>query len=237
MSTTTLPEPPTVPTIKLGRLTYKLTYANLFRKHTEQELDRLTASIVSNKIRLPVITYTSDVFGRRAVIDGATRLAIAMAHGLSVPVKDLGPLSDGAARELAVTLNADRRHLTPEEQQAARAERIERVVACIESGLSLREVSRQEKVSHEQVRQDLLKSRNVNGLTIRTTEQSTRAAEKALAAARVALTELGDRYSAALAHLDAIEVLLRDPPASKITTPVRGRTWDEYLAERRGGGA
>jgi hypothetical protein len=152
---------PAVPTVRLDGATYRFVFAALFRRHTPAERARLEASIRRHGVRVRVLTYDSPTWGRRCVVDGASRLELAAeiandeATHLSIPVQHLGDLTDDAARELALTLNADRRHLTPEEQRAARCERIERVTAARAEGDSLRMIAEREGVSEKQVREDL----------------------------------------------------------------------------------
>lgn len=106
---------------------YQLPFADLFRPLTAAERGRLEASISLHGVKHPVLTFDSKVWGARCVLDGANRLGIAADIGAEVPFTDLGVLSEATARELAVSLNADRRHLSPDEQAAARAARVERV--------------------------------------------------------------------------------------------------------------
>lgn len=145
---------PKIATVRLGSTTYRLPFADLFRPHTSSELARLDASIARHGVRQRVLTATIAGIGQRCVIDGIGRLTIAAKRGLSVPVQDLGPQLLDLCRELALTLNADRRHLTLEEQQAARASRIERVVEATEAGRSTREIAAAEGVSQMQVLRD-----------------------------------------------------------------------------------
>jgi hypothetical protein len=154
-------DPPDIPTVRLDGATYRFVFAALFRPHTPAERGRLLASIRRHGVRVRVLTYDSPTWGRRCVVDGASRLELAAeiatdeATHLTVPVQHLGDLTDDAARELALTLNADRRHLTPEEQQAARRDRIRRVVEGRADGDSLRTIAAREGVSEKQVREDL----------------------------------------------------------------------------------
>jgi hypothetical protein len=153
------PPDPAIPSVRLDGVTYRLVFAALFRRHTPAERVRLATSIRRHGVRVRVLTYDSSTWGRRCVIDGASRLELAAGAdesvNLTVPVQHLGDLTDEAARELALTLNADRRHLTPEEQHAARRERIERVAAARAAGDSLRTIAEREGVSLGQVQRDL----------------------------------------------------------------------------------
>jgi hypothetical protein len=152
---------PAIPGVRLDGAMYRFVFAALFRRHTPVERARLEASIRRHGVRVRVLTYDSPTWGRRCVIDGVSRLELAAEIAtdetihLAVPVQHLGELSDDVARELALTLNSDRRHLTPEEQQAARRERVDRVAAARAEGDSLRTIAEREGVSEKQVREDL----------------------------------------------------------------------------------
>jgi hypothetical protein len=157
--------PDKTPVLRLGGLAYRLPFAHLFRPHTALERERLHASIAERGVLMRVLTYDSPTHGNRCVIDGATRLEIAAELGRAVPIQHRGPLSDEVAHELALTLNADRRHLTPAEQQAVRAERIARVAEARARGESLRTIAEREDISREQVRRDLEAAAGVTGVT------------------------------------------------------------------------
>jgi hypothetical protein len=160
-----MPAPDELPVVRLDGLAYRLPFAHLFRPHTALERERLHASIAERGVLMRVLTYDSPTHGNRCVIDGATRLEIAAALGRAVPIQHRGPLTDEVAHELALTLNADRRHLTPAEQQAVRAERIARVAEARARGESLRTIAEREDISREQVRRDLEDAAGVTGVT------------------------------------------------------------------------
>ncbi|MDY3554796.1 hypothetical protein R5W24_003925 [Gemmata sp. JC717] len=145
-----------IPALRFGNVTYHFPFARLIRSHTAQERDELAASIRAHKrVLVRVVTYDSPAWGERCVIDGAARLELAAELGIDVPVQHRGPLGDEAARAECLALNVDRRHLTPEERQAVRASRVERVRAARDDGRSLREIARAEGVSPTQVARDL----------------------------------------------------------------------------------
>lgn len=146
-------------TIKHQGKTYRLPFADLFRPLNESERSRLEESIEKHGVRHPVIVYAGNL-----VIDGGNRLEIGAEFDLDVPIVDVGDYGAEAARELAITLNRDRRHLTPDEQQAARAERIERVAEKRAEGKSLRAIAEEEGVSAPQILADI-KEAGVKGLT------------------------------------------------------------------------
>jgi transposase-like protein len=134
--------------------TYACPFAALFRPHTPAERSRMVASIGVHGVRSPVLHYLSETHGR-AILDGLNRVDYALGLGLTVPMMFLGRMRDDVARTLALSLNLDRRHLTAEEQQAARGERVKRVAQARDEGASIREIARAEQVSPGQVQRDL----------------------------------------------------------------------------------
>ena len=146
--------------IQIGTRKFKILFPDLLRPLTDREFADLRESIRREGVLSPVIVTQDD-----GVIDGIHRLRAAKAEGLRrVPVV-VKPESPARARDLALTLNTDRRHLTPDELQRVRAERIERVAAKRAEGKSLRAIADEEGVSPEQVRQDV-KQATVKGLTV-----------------------------------------------------------------------
>lgn len=144
--------PAEVPTVRLNGLPFRLPFAGLFRPHSDSERIALVDSIRRHRVTVRVITYDSLKYGKRCVIDGATRLSIAAELGLwAVPVHHRGDLTDDEARELAVSLNADRRHLTPEEQAAARAKRNAEIIQSAETGDSLRTLADRYGLNHSTI--------------------------------------------------------------------------------------
>jgi hypothetical protein len=159
-----------VTSVRVAGTTYQLVFAALFRPHTVAERLGLKESVRRHGFRVRVLTYDSANWGPRCVIDGAARLELAAElarEGASpgeVHVQHLFALGDEDAQELALSLNRDRRHLTPAEQHEARLERIVRIVAARAGGESLRTIGTREGVSAEQVRRDLEQS-GVSGVT------------------------------------------------------------------------
>jgi DNA-binding CsgD family transcriptional regulator len=154
-----------VKTIDHGATTYRIPFDHLFRPLTPDEAAGLRASVEANGVLAPVLTYDSPAHGPDCVIDGANRAALAAEFDADLPVRKLRGLTDEAAEALAESLNADRRHLTPEEQRERRAERVKRVAGKRAEGKSLRTIAEEEGVSPEQVRQDV-KDATVKGLTV-----------------------------------------------------------------------
>ncbi|VTR93282.1 unnamed protein product [Gemmata massiliana] len=145
-----------VPTVRLGNLTFHLPFAGLLRPLSPLELTELRTSISRhNKVLSRAVTYDSATWGTRCVIDGANRLQIAAELDLDVPVQHRGAMSDEDARAECLDLNLARRHLTVEELEAARTGRILRVMAAKEEGQSTRAIARAEGVSQTQILRDL----------------------------------------------------------------------------------
>jgi ParB-like chromosome segregation protein Spo0J len=103
----------------------------------------LEASIRAHGVIVPVI---EDQHGR--VLDGHNRRRIALAHGLDYPKQVMQVRDDEHALELVATLNADRRHLTPEQRQTIAAE-------LREQGHSLRAIAGAVGVGKSTVERDL----------------------------------------------------------------------------------
>jgi DNA-binding CsgD family transcriptional regulator len=103
----------------------------------------LRASIERFGVIVPVVT---DQAGTR--LDGHHRARIAEELGVPYPTVEVFAVDDDARREIARTLNADRRQLTEEQRREVGA-------VLRGEGHSLRAIGGALGVSHEQVRQDL----------------------------------------------------------------------------------
>lgn len=138
---------------------YACPFAGLFRPHTAAEQSGIRDSILTHGVLNPVVSYLSPTHGR-AVIDGFNRALYVVeltnsGHFIEAPaVISLGPLPDQTARQIAISLNLDRRQLTPEEQHLARQGRIKRVAAAV-AAKGIRQTARDEGVSHTQILRDL----------------------------------------------------------------------------------
>ncbi len=150
--------------------TYACPFAGLLRSHTPAERAAMRESILADGVTSPIITYISDTHGR-AIVDGMNRpvyVAELVDEGHEVeppPVLCLGHQTDKTAKRLALSLNVARRQLTVEEQQAARGERINRVLAAVGAGAGIRETARAEGVSAPQILRDIADSDGVTGVT------------------------------------------------------------------------
>ena len=112
-----------VPELRHDGVTYRLPFRHLFRRHTPAERTGLVTSVTALGVLVRVVTYDSNRWGPRCVIDGGTRLKIAAELQRVVPVHHRGRLDDARAEREAVSLNTDRRQLTPDEVAAYRAQR------------------------------------------------------------------------------------------------------------------
>lgn len=116
-----------------------------------QPLDRLdtaTEAALRESIRRwgVIVPVVRDQHGR--TIDGHHREEIAVALDVACPVEIVNVTSDDEARELAVSLNVDRRQLDPEQRR--------RIVEELrKSGHSLRAISGAVGVAQTTVRRDL----------------------------------------------------------------------------------
>ncbi len=141
-------------TITIGDEQYTVLFPNLVRPLTPQERADLKASIEKYGVKTPVVVDEEN-----GIIDGANRAQIATELGLcDLPTRTAAGLTDDEKRELAISLNADRRQLTPEDLSALRQERVKRVRTAREEGKSLRTIAADEGVSLGQVQRDLAES-------------------------------------------------------------------------------
>jgi hypothetical protein len=124
----------------------------------DAELAELADDIRENGLKVPVVLW------RGQIIDGRNRYLACLRAGVECRYDDHAGPEEGLESHIA-SLNENRRHLTAEWLQRRRSERIERVARAHVNGESLRSIAAAQKVSHEQVRQDL-KEATVKGLTV-----------------------------------------------------------------------
>lgn len=145
-----------VPEIRLCDIRYRLPFARLFPTPSASQHADLSLSIQRYKVLDDVQTYDSPTWGIRCVIDGARRLRIASDLGLStVPVLHRGEMTDDTARAWCLTLNKDRRPLTPEEIAVLRETRNEAIIEDRGLGESLRSIAARHHLSPRMVRKIL----------------------------------------------------------------------------------
>jgi ParB-like chromosome segregation protein Spo0J len=94
--------------VEIGGEAFTMTFENVVPPIEAEQLAGLDVSIKDEGIKVPVIR---DQHGR--VIDGYNRLRLAIKHGKdAVPVEEIEVRDDNHARELAIVLNLQRRHLS-----------------------------------------------------------------------------------------------------------------------------
>ena len=187
---------------------YACPFATLFRALTAGEERLLRDSITALGIHTPVLVYLSPAHGR-AILDGLNRLRLGLALGVEIPIFNRGKLSDEKAKALATDLNRARRHLTVEEQQAERGERVKRVVAARTGPTpqSLRAIAAAEQVSHIQIRRDLAEASGAPGVTpgppaaVQGSDGKAYPAARPKARKRTTLAQKASRAATALAGL------------------------------------
>jgi site-specific DNA-methyltransferase (adenine-specific) len=137
--------------VTLGSRVFTILFPDLLRPLTPEENTALRAGITRDGVLCPVLVDEED-----GVIDGGNRLTIAAEVGLkAVPVHVLRGLTHEQKRSHALSVNVERRHLTPDEQREARQRRVFRVAEARREGKSLRAIAEEERVSHPQVIADL----------------------------------------------------------------------------------
>jgi hypothetical protein len=138
---------------------YTCPLSNHFRRHTDEEVADLRASIETDGVEVPIRIYCDTTLGLpNCVLDGEGRLSAAVAVSAPpnrVPIQYVGQLTTDEAYRRAKILNDKRRHDDPEAVRRRRAERIERVVEARSEGKSLRTIADDEDVSLGQIQRDL----------------------------------------------------------------------------------
>ncbi len=157
-------------TYTLSGRTFHLLFPDLLRPLSSEELADLQESILANGLQMPIVTDEED-----GVIDGGHRLEVAWANDLEdIPVQVVTGLDLEGKRNLALGLNLARRHLTQEELQEQRQQRIGRVATARREGDSLRTIAEKEGVSLGQVQRDLQDGSGVSGDTPASDEKGAR---------------------------------------------------------------
>jgi len=155
MTQATVAPPPVtedVPVIKIGNATFRLIFHDLYRPLTDGEYAGLKDSIERHGIRqdITVVSHGNLVFD---VIDGAHRLKAAAELGYKlerIPKKETIGTPD-ELRDLAETLNEDRRQLTVEERR-------ERALKLRQQGQSYRQIGEALGVDPMTARKDVKKA-------------------------------------------------------------------------------
>jgi ParB-like chromosome segregation protein Spo0J len=98
--------------VEIGGEAFTMTFENVVPPIEPEQLAGLDASIKEEGVKVPVIR---DQHGR--VIDGYNRLRLAIKHGkASVPVEQIEVRDDAHAKELAIVLNLQRRHMNSKQR-------------------------------------------------------------------------------------------------------------------------
>jgi ParB-like chromosome segregation protein Spo0J len=105
--------PTTVPEYPINGRKYRCPFADLLRPPTHEEEQALAADIAANGVITPLVATEDD-----EILDGVTRLRIAIALGLTqVPVRVVPGLTAPQKRAMALNLNLLRRHLSRKERR------------------------------------------------------------------------------------------------------------------------
>ena len=124
-------------TIKIGDVKFKVLYGDLLPTITDDDYDRLKASIKEIGIMVPVLTDENG-----GIIDGRHRLEAAAELKLkTVPTNILHGMDGSHKRHLAIKLNTQRRHLSKEEKAKL-------ATGLRKDGLSLRQIADILNVGH-----------------------------------------------------------------------------------------
>jgi hypothetical protein len=140
-----------LPTITIDGRTFTLLFPDLFRPLTADEWSRHLKSIDRHGVQNAIVCDEHD-----GVIDGGHRLRGSAELGKGIPPVVVRPgLTYEQKKELALSLNADRRQLSDAEIKKLKEQRVERVAAARREGESTRAIAAKEKISDMQVRNDL----------------------------------------------------------------------------------
>ncbi|MBW8015102.1 MAG: helix-turn-helix domain-containing protein [Planctomycetes bacterium] len=138
--------------IKIGDVEFKVLFGGLLPQISDEEYQRLKASIKEMGVLVPVLTDED-----RGIIDGEQRLQATSELKLkTVPFTILHGLDDQAKKHLAIKLNAQRRHMTKDERLAL-------ATGLRKDGLSYRQIADLLNVHHETVRRQLGGVANATG--------------------------------------------------------------------------
>lgn len=140
--------------LTIDGVVYWTPFRDLLPAYTPERRAQVEADILENGVQVRVVVAHIPRLGK-IIVDGMNRAEIAERHGIYCPLDSLGHITEEVARERAVKLNVNRRHMTPEQEQEARRGRIPRVTARRSSGDSLGVIAEAEGVSIAQVRRDL----------------------------------------------------------------------------------
>lgn len=140
--------------IRIGKRTFTILFPELLRPLGDRDRQDLKNSIRKMGVVVPIVVDEFD-----GIIDGINRATLAAEVGMVGIGTDVRSHLDAEAKAaLAMTLNADRRHLTPTEKKDLAESRKERIAAAADlrrRGDSQRVIAEKLKVSQTQVAADL----------------------------------------------------------------------------------
>ena len=126
--------------ITIGDMRFTVLFPDLFPATPEDEYQRLSSSVASIGIQVPVVADEN-----RGIIDGDDRLRAAQEHGQkNIPVDIRPGLTLTEKKHLRIKLNTQRRHMTKDQRLAL-------AVELRKDGLSLRQIADTINVSHATV--------------------------------------------------------------------------------------
>jgi hypothetical protein len=216
--------------ITVGARTFTILFPDLVRPLSTDETERLRASIRARGIEDRVVVDEHD-----GIIDGINRLRIAAELGLkeeeirldvyrSCESQHTPDLVREDKRDLALTLNLDRRQLSPVEQQRLQEERNARILAKRKEGKSYRDIGEEEGISHQQVKRIVDDRATVTGVTVEPEGGKVRGKDGKARPATRAKPKVRKPIPEAEPVADEPDVII-EPPSS------RQKTLDECIRE------
>jgi len=136
--------------IKVGKVEFKLLFPDLLPEQSPEEYHNLLSDIAVNGVQIPIVTDD-----KRGIIDGKNRAIAAAERKLkNIPFIIVHNLTEQQKKQLAIKLNAQRRHIT-------KKARLTLAIELRKSGLSYRQIAEIINVSYETVRRHLATVTNV----------------------------------------------------------------------------
>ncbi len=144
-------------TVMVGDKRFHLPFIDLIPFDTEQNKQLGESINEAGAVLVPVICWKEKKGSSEdTIVDGAHRAQWAAQHGImKLPVVYRSFDSEEAAKAECERVNADRRHMTTDQQKKARAERIGRVAELRRQGESERAIAAKTGTSQPQVHRDL----------------------------------------------------------------------------------
>jgi hypothetical protein len=147
--------------------TYHLPFIEEIPFDEQQDAEFGDSIKLAGKVEVPIVVWkerrTAD---SETVVDGAHRTIWVFRLGLPTPPIQVRSFkSEAEALEYVYLVNYRRRHLTKQELDDERKERIARVAEARVAGQSTRAIAEQEKISQPQVLRDLQKAGDTGGVS------------------------------------------------------------------------